>query len=91
MPAYISEFSYFGTSSTEFIEIAVPTGTDVSSYSVILYQFDGTIYNGFSLGTSVAAMNGHDIYLINSSTPGFSTGDPMGMFYADDAIGLYGA
>jgi len=89
MPAYISEFSYFGTSSTEFIEIAVPTGTDVSSYSVILYQFDGTIYNGFPLGTSVATMNGHDIYLINSTTPGFSTGDPMGMLYADDSIALF--
>ena len=89
MQAYISEFSYFGTSSTEFIEIAVPTGTDVSSYSIILYQFDGTIYNGFPLGTSVATMNGHDIYLINSSTPGFSTGDPSGQFYYDDAIALF--
>ena len=89
MPAYISEFSYLGTSSGEFIEIAVPAGTDVSSYSVIFYQFNGTIYNGFSLGTSVTTMNGHDIYVINNSTLGFSTGDPMGMFYADDAIALF--
>ncbi|WP_274961100.1 hypothetical protein [Lentibacter algarum] len=67
----------------------MPAGTDVSSYSVIFYQFNGTIYNGFSLGTSVATMNGHDIYVINNSTLGFNTGDPMGMFYADDAIALF--
>lgn len=89
MPAYISEFSFYGRSDTEFVEVAVPAGTNVSSYMVYFYAADGTIYNSFSLGSSVATMHGHDIYLIDDSDPSFDTTDPTGQFYPDDAIALY--
>ncbi len=90
MPGYISEFNFFGTDDTEFVEVAIPAGTDTSTYEVYFYQANGTIYASFSLGSPVATMSGYDIYLIDAATPGFeSGGDSMGMFYADDAIALY--
>ncbi len=89
MPGYISEFDYFGTDPDEFIEIAVPTGTDVSSYTLVFYQADGTIYSTVSLGSVVTTIDGQDVYVVDISNPGFdSGGDAMGMFYPDDAIAL---
>jgi len=89
MPGYISEIDYFGTSDQEFVEIAVPTGTDVSSYTLVFYQADGTIYKTVSLGTSNGTFFGQDVYVVDQSTPGFdSGGDPTGTFYPDDAIAL---
>lgn len=88
MPGYISEFDYFGNSTAEFVEIAVPTGTDVTGYSLVLYEGSGFELQTFSLGTSVDTIAGHDVYLIDASTPGFSTPDPTGAFYPDDAIAL---
>ena len=89
MSAYISEFDYYGTSDQEFVEIAVPTGTDVSSYSLVFYQADGTIYNTVSLGSYTGTFGGQDVYVVNQSTPGFdSGGDSTGTFYPDDAIAL---
>ncbi|MFL4471944.1 Hint domain-containing protein [Tateyamaria armeniaca] len=89
MPGYISEFDYFGTSDQEFVEIAVPTGTDVSGYSLVFYQGDGTVYNTVSLGSFTGTYDDQDVYLVDQSTPGFdSGGDSMGTFYPDDAIAL---
>lgn len=89
MPGYISEIDYFGTSDQEFVEIAVPTGTDVSSYTLVLYQSDGTIYKTVSLGSFTGTFGGQDVYVVDQSTPGFdSGGDPTGTFYRDDAIAL---
>lgn len=89
MPGYISEFDYFGTSDQEFVEIAVPTGTDISSYSLVFYQWNGTIYKTVSLGTYAGTISGQDVYVVDQSTPGFdSGGDPTGTFYPDDAIAL---
>lgn len=90
MPGYISEFNYYGLDSEEFVEIAIPAGTDASSYEIYIYQADGTIFRSFPLGSPVATMSGQDIYLIDAATPSFdSGGDPTGMFYPDDAIALY--
>jgi hypothetical protein len=33
-------------------------------------------------------MSGHDVYVLDNSSPGFSTSDSMGVFYPDDAIAL---
>lgn len=89
MPGYISELDYFGTSDQEFVEIAVPAGTDVTSYALVFYQADGTIYNTVSLGSYTGTFGGQDVYVVNQSTPGFdSGGDSMGTFYPDDAIAL---
>lgn len=89
MPGYISEIDYFGTSDQEFVEIAVPTGTDVSSYTLVFYQADGTTYKTTSLGTYSETTAGQDVYVVDQSTPGFdSGGDPTGTFYPDDAVAL---
>ena len=88
MPAYISEFKYYGQSSEEFVEIALPTGTDPSGYSIAMYMSNGQLYNSFTLGSATGTMGGHDVYVIDASTPGFTTGDEMGNFYPDDAIAL---
>lgn len=38
MPAYISELAYAGSIVSDFVEVAVPTGTDVSSWSLAYYN-----------------------------------------------------
>ncbi|MGC1487703.1 MAG: Hint domain-containing protein [Albidovulum sp.] len=89
MPGYISELDYYGTSDKEFVEIAVPTGTDVSNYSLVFYQANGTIYGTVSLGSYTGTFAGQDVYVVDQSTPGFdSGGDPRGTFYPNDAIAL---
>ena len=88
MAGYISEFNYYGDSNLEFIEVALPQGTDPSDYTVTIYDYNGNVVNSFSLGTSVATIAGQDVYLIDSSSPGFPTADPTGNLYPDDAISL---
>ncbi|WP_299850803.1 Hint domain-containing protein [uncultured Roseovarius sp.] len=88
MPGYISEYQYMGLSDEEFIEIAVPNGTDVSSYSIVLYQYDGTIVESYSLGTTLGTFGGQDVYAIDDTTPGFDSFSGQGEIYADDAIAL---
>ena len=88
MPAYISEYSYFGFADTEFIEVAFPQGTDASGYSIVLYQSDGTMVESYSLGTVQSTTDGHDVYVVDNNTPGFNTMDGSGEIWADDAIAL---
>lgn len=88
MPGYISEFQYYGLSNREFIEVAVPTGTDVSAYSVVLYKSDGTIVDSFGLGDSESTIAGKDVYTIDSNTAGFNSMYGQGEMYLDDALAL---
>lgn len=88
MSAYISEIQYFGDTASEFLEVAVAAGTDVSGYTIQMYASDGFVWNSFSLGTYSGTMDGKDVYLLDDSTPGFSSGDPTGNFYPDDAIAI---
>jgi hypothetical protein len=69
MPGYISEVDYDGGANSNFIEIAIPKGTDTSSYTVVIYSKNGTIIETFSLGPIINTMGQHDVYLIDSSTP----------------------
>ncbi len=89
MPSYLSEIDYFGVDADEFIEVAVPTGTNVTGYTVQLYDAGGNLTYSFPLGTVQATMAGHDVYVIDSSNPSFdSSGDPTGVMYPDDALAL---
>lgn len=90
MPEYISEFQPYGDSSQEFIEVALPEGTDPSGYSVHIYDTFGNALYSFSLGTATDTVASYDVYVIDSSTPGFSDGgaDPTGRLYPDDGIAL---
>ncbi|WP_298260008.1 Hint domain-containing protein [uncultured Litoreibacter sp.] len=88
MSGYISEYKYYGLSDEEFIEIAVPIGTDVSSYTVVIYQSDGTVVSTFSLGTLQTTIDGQDVYVIDNNTPGFDAMSDSGEIWADDGIAL---
>ncbi|MDA8746744.1 Hint domain-containing protein [Litoreibacter sp.] len=88
MPGYISEFKYYGDTSQEFVEIALPLGTDPSGYSIAHYMSNGQQIGSFGLGTVEGTMSGHDVYVIDASTPGFANSDEVGAFYPDDAIAL---
>jgi len=68
--AYVSEASYAGTPSTDFVEVAVSAGTDVSGCSVQLYTQMGNwiVTMPFPvLSTSVA---GKDVYLFETNLSG---------------------
>ena len=69
MPGDISEFNIQGGSS-EFIELAIPAGTDPSSYSVVIYNGSGAIRQTLSLDPAVATMAGRDVYLLDNSDDG---------------------
>ncbi len=86
MPSYISEYSYFGFADTEFVEVAVPEGTDVSGYSIVLYQGNGTIVESWDLGSVQSTTAGHDVYVVDSNTAGFNATNGSGEIWADDAI-----
>ncbi|MEX0340421.1 MAG: Hint domain-containing protein [Arenibacterium sp.] len=88
MPGYISEYRFYGLSDVEFIEVAVPSGTDVTSYSVVVYQYDGRIVESYSLGSVQGTFAGQDVYVIDNNTPGFSSTSGQGEIFQDDAIAL---
>ncbi|MCO8144377.1 Hint domain-containing protein [Rhodovulum tesquicola] len=63
MSAYISEFNIFG-GSTEFVEVAVPSGTNTANWSLVVYNGDGSIAATLSLGGVDASIAGRDLYVI---------------------------
>ncbi len=68
MPAYISEIGYYA-GMNNFIEVAVPTGTDVSGWTVAVYNNEGDVQKEYSFGTVEATVGGWDVYLFDSDTP----------------------
>lgn len=87
--AYISEVDFYGDDANEFIEIAVPTGTDVSGYSLQVYQGDGSLLYTFGVGTYQSTVNGQDVYVLDASDPAFNSGgDSTGVLYPDDGLAL---
>ena len=72
MPGYISEFQYVGGTSVEFIEVAIPAGTNVSGYSIEIYNSDGTVAHTNTFGSPVTTYAGQDIYVIDNGTAGYS-------------------
>ena len=71
MARYISELSYAGGTISDFIEIVVPAGTDVSAYSIVKYNTAGKAIATFSLGDIVSTSGFGDVYLVDASTAGF--------------------
>lgn len=71
MAVYISEIDSLGGPGAEFIEIAAPPGTDVSGYSIVIYNTDGTVRSGpYSLGTLENTVNGNDVYVVENVPEG---------------------
>ncbi len=87
MPGYISEIRQAGAVITDFVEIAVPTGTDMSGYSIYVYNNAGAVQQGpLSLGTVQSTVAGKDVYVVNNATPGFVSLDlSQGIALVDDA------
>ncbi|MDQ2091494.1 Hint domain-containing protein [Marimonas arenosa] len=69
MPGYISEFNIYGGAG-EFIELTIPTGTDTSSYSVVIYDGAGAIRQTLSLDPPVTTIAGDDVYLLDPADDG---------------------
>ena len=69
MPGYISEVDYDGGAASNFVEVVVPAGTDVSAYSLVIYDNDGTIIETFSFGTPAFSISGNDVYLFDDNDP----------------------
>ncbi len=66
VPAYISEISYDGNGSSDFVEIAVEAGTDMSGYSIYSYKTNGKVDDGpLSLGSVQSSAEGKDVYVVD--------------------------
>lgn len=72
MPGYISEVAYRGGVPNDFVEIAVPIGTDVSAYTIVIYNNAGAVEATISLGSLESTTGGNDVYVADSSDAGFS-------------------
>lgn len=88
MPTYISELLYYGHSDVEFIEVAVPEGTDISGYSIVIYDDDGDVTGTYPLGAVQNTMAGHDVYVVDDNTPGFATPTAGGNLYLGYGVAL---
>ncbi len=71
MPAYISEINYGAVVNFDFVEVAVTAGTDMSAYSVVIYEDTGAVTATLCLGSAVNTIAGKDVYLVDNSTTGF--------------------
>lgn len=80
---FINEIHYdnAGTDTGEFIEIAGPAGTDLSGYSIVLYNgANGLSYNTAALsGTIPNQNNGFGTVSLTYATNGIQNGDPDGI------------
>lgn len=80
---FINEFHYdnTGTDTGEFVEIAGPAGTDLTGYSIVLYNGSGgAVYDtdAFS-GTIPSQQGGYGTAVINYPTDGIQNGSPDGI------------
>ncbi|MEP2781857.1 MAG: Hint domain-containing protein [Pseudoruegeria sp.] len=63
---YISEIRYFGTSSTDFIEIATDSDFDESTITVIVYNASGNVRTTHSLpSTPDATIAGNNVFVLD--------------------------
>lgn len=83
MTAFISEIDTLGGAGGEFVEIAVPEGTDVSGFSFYIHDTDGSIRAGpFGLGTAQNTVSGKDVYVLDHASAN------MPGIRQDDAVAL---
>ncbi|MGF1673971.1 MAG: choice-of-anchor I family protein [Rivularia sp. (in: cyanobacteria)] len=85
---FINEFHYdnSGADSNEFIEIAGPAGTDLTGWSIVLYNGnDGTGYNTTNLsGTITDQSNGFGTVAVDYPSNGIQNGAPDGIALVDN-------
>lgn len=85
---FINEFHYdnTGADSNEFIEIAGAAGTDLTGYSIVLYNGNGgTSYNTTNLsGTIPDQSNGFGTVAVDYPSNGIQNGAPDGIALVDN-------
>ena len=86
-PVFINELHYdnAGTDVGEFVEVAGPTGTDLSGWSIVLYNgSNGTAYDTITLaGTLADGGQGYGFEVVNLPTNGLQNGSPDGVALVD--------
>jgi len=66
---FLSELRYFG-GATDFIEVAVDAGADVSDPVVTVYRANGSVRTSNDLSVlTPTTVNGKDVYLLESGDP----------------------
>ncbi|MEQ6247595.1 Hint domain-containing protein [Sulfitobacter sp. HNIBRBA3233] len=65
--AYISEASYAGSPPTDFIEVAVAAGTDVSSWTLAYYNQLGDFLYAAPFPAPTTTIAGKDVYLFTNT------------------------
>jgi hypothetical protein len=69
LDSYISEVSYAGSGQTDFIEVVLPAGTDVTGYILELYQEGGKdSYSVQLFPPLTATIAGNDVYVFSKDT-----------------------
>ena len=88
IPVFINEFHYdnSGTDAGEAIEIAGPAGTDLSGWSIVLYNgANGSVYSTTSLtGMIVDSGNGYGVITRNYNVNGIQNGSPDAIALVDN-------
>ncbi|WP_138422371.1 Hint domain-containing protein [Maritimibacter alexandrii] len=63
MPIFMSEIRF--ENASDFIEVVAPTGTDMTGYTVGIYDSTGKYVGSFGLGSPVVTTLGNDGYVVD--------------------------
>jgi hypothetical protein len=89
---FINEIHYDNTSTDqgEAIEIAGPAGTDLSGWSIVLYNgYNGEVYDTTSLSGTIADLgNGYGAVSVTYASNGIQNGAPDGLALVDDSANV---
>ena len=79
---FINEIHYDNTSTDagEAIEIAAPSGTDLTGWTIVLYNGNnGASYDTDALGAVAGTCGSYDLYVVSYASNGIQNGAPDGM------------
>lgn len=71
MTAYISEIDTRGNIGNEFVEVAAPAGTDMSGFTLYIYDESGSVLSGpYGMGSLQTTISGQDVYVLDNASVG---------------------
>ncbi len=76
-----------GTDAGEAIEVAGPAGTDLTGWSLVLYNGNGgAVYNTTALSGTIPDLGaGYGVVVVSYPVNGIQNGSPDGIALVDDA------